>query len=163
MKRSDISKLLPDASDDLISAIMDLNGADINAAKKGADELRKQLDDANAKIGLLEEAARTAVSTDEMKKVVDKAAALEAELNSMKLAEQVRTLRETVANETGVPASLLTGETEDALRDQAKSLLAYKNDRAYPSLRDAGEAKVVLGAQTSKTRDQFANWASENL
>lgn len=163
MKRSDISKLLPDASDDLISAIMDLNGADINSAKKGADELRKQLDDANAKIGLLEEAARTAVSTDEMKKVVDKAAALEAELNSMKLAEQVRTLRENVANETGVPASLLTGETEDALRDQAKSLLAYKNDRVYPSLRDAGEAKVVLGAQTSKTRDQFASWASENL
>ena len=50
----------------------------------------------------------------ELQKAQDRALALEAELNGLKKRDEVRTVRETVATETGVPASLLTGSEKSA-------------------------------------------------
>ena len=84
------------------------------------------------------------------------------ELDALKKAEAVRLLREKVAGETGVPASLLTGETEEACRAQAEGMLTWKGEQkpaGYPEVRDAGE--IHAGGGT--TRDRFADWFSAAL
>ena len=55
----------------------------------------------------MEEARKT-----ELQKATEKAEKLEAEINSMKEAETIRTMKEQVSKETGVPTSLLTASSE---------------------------------------------------
>ena len=50
MKRTDITSLFPEATDEQIKALMDINGNDINNAKKGVEELQVSLKDAQAKL-----------------------------------------------------------------------------------------------------------------
>ena len=95
-------------------------------------------------------------SKSELQKATEKATALEAELNGMKKAAQIRAIREKVASETGVPASFLTGETEEDCTAQAKALDEWKKPQSYPNVRDGGEAKVTGGKKS--TREQFAEW-----
>ena len=83
--------------------------ADYDALKEKAD-----------KFDQMEEASKS-----ELQKAVEQAAALKNELDSIKAENMVRDIREKVANETGVPASLLTATTEDECTDQAKAILAY--------------------------------------
>ena len=101
----------------------------------------------------LEEANKT-----ELQKSNDKAASLEAELNALKSANELREIRERVANDTGVPINLLTAETEEACKEQADAILAYTKQNGYPVVKDGGEVR-----NTSKhtTRDQFAEWANQ--
>lgn len=56
MKRTDITALFPTATDEQIKALMDINGADINTAKKGFDDLTAQLTVAKSNIAELEKA-----------------------------------------------------------------------------------------------------------
>lgn len=97
----------------------------------------------------------------ELQKATEKASALQAELDGLKKAAQVRAIREKVASATGVPASFLTGETEDDCTEQAKALGEWKNPSAYPNVRDAGEANVSQGKKS--TREQFAAWFNSNI
>ena len=97
-------------------------------------------------------------SKSELQKATERAEKLESELNSYKKAEELRTIREKVANETGVPASLLTAETEEACTEQAKGILAFKGETNYPTLPDGGE---VQGAPKGTTKQQFAEWANK--
>ena len=90
----------------------------------------------------------------------DDAADLEAELNGVRAAEKLRVLREAIAGETGVPASLLTGETEDDCKAQAEAILAFARPSAYPTVPDGGEIHMPAG---SSTRDQFSDWLQEKL
>ena len=69
-------------------------------------------------------------------------------------------LREKVSKDTGVPASLLTAETEEACKDQAEAIKANANPKGYPSFRDGGE---VQPSGTSATRDKFADWFNETM
>lgn len=54
MKREEVSAIFPDATDEQISAILDKNGADINAAKSKNDtqvsDLKQQVDDLKGQI-----------------------------------------------------------------------------------------------------------------
>ena len=159
MKRTDITSLFPQATDEQIKKLMDLNGSDINEAKKGGDELKSQLEKALAELEAAKKVSARAPSPDELKTAQEAAAKLEKELTQMKLANQLRELRETVAKEKGVPAELLTGESEDACKKQADGILAYaKSQQGYPKLPDGGETSHVKG---SSTRDQFAAWAEK--
>lgn len=161
MKRTDITALFPQATDEQIKKLMDLNGSDINEAKKGGDELKGQLDKALAELEAAKKANAGAPSPDELKTAQDAAAKLEKELTQMKLANQLRELRETVAKEKGIPAELLTGDSEDACKKQADGILAYaKSQQTYPQLPDGGEAG---GASQGTTRDKFAAWAQGNM
>lgn len=109
------------------------------------------------KLDQIEEDAKT-----ELQKAQEKAEKLEAEISAMKHTEEVRAIRDKVAQATGVPASLLTGETEEACNEQAAGILSFKttNPANYPSVRDGGEIqKKVEGS----TRQQFAEWAEKAL
>lgn len=160
MKRIDITKLFPDATDEQINALMDLNGSDINAAKRGVDELKAQLTATKADLENSQKAATAAASADELKKAQERAAALENELQGLKLSNQLRDMRAAVAKGKGVPAELLTGDSEEACKAQADGILAFARPSGYPVLRDGGEAKS--GGATGSTRDQFAAWAEQN-
>lgn len=146
MKRTDITALFPDASDEQIKTIMDLNGADINKAKGELEDLRAQL----------------AAATDgkELQEARDQISQLQNDLNAMKSAEAIRLTREKVAADMKIPASLLTGDTEEACAAQAKAILDFAKPKGYPVLPDGGSPAAPA---SSATRDKFAAWASENL
>ena len=147
MKRADITELFPEAPKEAIDKLMALNGADVNAAKAEVEDLKKQLQAAQAGDGKLQEAQQ-------------QIAQLTTELDGMKRAETIRLTREKVAGEKKIPANLLTGETEEACAAQADAILAFAQPSGYPRLRDAGEPTRNTPAQT---RDRFADWAKDNL
>ena len=128
MKRTDITDLFPEAPKEAIDKLLNINGADVNAAKSELDSLRQQL-----------AAAQEKKDSDELKQAQQQINQLKTELDGMKAAETVRLTREKVAGEKKVPVHLLTGETEEACAKQADELLAYvQSSKAYPPLPDGG-------------------------
>lgn len=111
-----------------------------------------------SKFDEMEEASKT-----ELQKATERAESLEKELNELKNAAVVRTIRDSVSSETGVPASLLTGSTEEECKSQAEAILAFKtqNAIAYPSVKDGGEVQNTLSKKS--TADQFADWFNASL
>lgn len=146
MKRADITELFPEAPKEAIDKLMDINGADVNAAKSEIENLKAQL--AEAQNGA------------ELKKAQQQISQLQSELDGMKNAEAIRLTREKVAGEKKVPAHLLTGETEEACAAQADAILAFAQPAGYPVIRDGGEPNRT---PSTATRDRFANWAKDNL
>ena len=159
MKRTDITELFPNATDEQINKIMDLNGADINKAKGDMEELRSQLATAQSEITTLKNGTQP---SEELKKAQEQISNLTTELEGMRNAEAIRTMREKVSAEKKIPAALLTGDTEEACAAQAEAILGFAKGNGYPQIPDGGEA---AGAGTIKTanRDQFAAWAEKNL
>lgn len=150
MKRTDITQLFPDAPKETIDKLMDLNGADVNAVKAEVETLKTQLAEAQKN-----------KDGEELQKAQQQITQLQTELDGMKAAETIRLTREKVAGEKKVPAHLLTGETEEACEKQADQILAYvQSSKAYPNLPDGGE---IHNPPNSSTRQQFAEWAKENL
>lgn len=100
----------------------------------------------------------------ELQKATERAEELQKQLDSMNKANEIRNVREKVAKETGVPASLLHGETEEDCTEQAYGILAYKNENPepkYPTVKDGGE---VQNFQHKKNvEDQFADWFNASL
>lgn len=90
--------------------------------------------------------------------VSGQAQALQSELDELKAANSIRDMRSKVAEETGVPANLLTGMTEEECQTQAAAIMEFKKPKAYPNVRDAGEVANV-GKPT--TRQQFADWMDQ--
>ena len=93
-----------------------------------------------------------------LQKAIQERDSLQAEIDGMKAAETIRLMREKVSQETGVPTHLLTGETEDACKEQAEAINNFAKPKGYPAVRDGGEV-VNVGKKT--TRQQFADWANE--
>ena len=93
----------------------------------------------------------------ELQKATERADALQAKLDAMEKAASIRSIRDKVSTETGVPANLLTGETEEACAEQAKAILAFKGETGQQRsfINDKGEVRHI-GKKT--TRDQFAEW-----
>ena len=105
------------------------------------------------KLDEIEEASKT-----ELQKATERAEKLETELSQLKKAEEIRQIREKVATSTGVPVSLLTGETEEACTEQAAGILSFRTSMPYPTVKDGGEIqKTVEGS----TRQQFVEWAQQ--
>lgn len=157
MKRTDITDIWPEATKEQIDKIMSLNGADINSAKGEMDALKGQLTSAQTEIEKLKAGGG---QPDKLKEAADAIASLQAELNGMKQAETIRTMREKVSKEKNIPADLLTGESEEACAAQADSILAFAKNTGYPVVRDGGEPG---GTPAPKTREKFAEWAKDNL
>ena len=96
----------------------------------------------------------------ELQKATEKVAALQAQVETYTKADNLRSIREKVSNETGVPASLLYGEDEDTCKAQAQAILDYaKPQTGGITIRDGGEPQVK---PTGSTRDQFADWFNKN-
>lgn len=158
MKRTDITEIWPDAKKEDIDKLMSINGADVNAAKAEAETLRGQLKAAMDKAAELE--GKTAKAED-LQKALQRAEAAENELAGLKLTNQLREIRESVAKEKGVPANLLTGDSEETCKAQADAILAFAKPGGYPALKDGGENNPPAGGQSA--REKFATWAKENI
>lgn len=78
----------------------------------------------------------------ELQKATERADALQTELEGMKKANTVRSIRAEVAEETGVPAHLLTAETKEACQEQAKAIMSFAKTERYPQVKDGGEVKA---------------------
>lgn len=121
---------------------------------EGFDELKAKA----AKFDELEEASKT-----ELQKATERAEKLQTELDSIKKSQELKNLRESVAKEAGIPLesmSLLTGETEEVLKDQAKTIMSMLNPSTYPQVPDSGE---VHNVGTPSVRDLFGAWANTQL
>lgn len=152
MKRTDITDVFPEATKEQIDKLMDIAGADINRAKGDLETLRGQLATAQSEIQELK--AKPGADAA-------KVTALQQELDNLKQANSLRELREKVSKDTGVPASLLTAETEEACISQAEAIKAYAQPSSYPSVRDGGEAGLHNSPGTP--RDKFADWMKDNF
>lgn len=101
----------------------------------------------------------------ELQKATEKAEALQQQLDAITQENTIRSLHEKVASDTGVPANLLTGDTEEACMEQAYAILAYKNDNQpvkYPTVKDGGEVANIPA--NNKTNGQlFGDWLSTQL
>ena len=116
---------------------------------EGFEELKEKA----KKFDEIEEANKS-----ELEKATERAKALEEELNGMKKAESLRTMRESVAKELNVPVSLLHGEDEESCKAEAKAILDFAKVNGYPVVRDGGE---VTNTTKPSTRQQFADWWGE--
>lgn len=154
MKRTDITAIFPDATEDQIKTLMAINGADITNARKGAEDLQTQLDTANQTINDL----RKGVGDFEAAQA--NATKFEKELNDLKAANALRDTREKVSKATGVPAALLTGATEDDCMAQANAIKEYARPSTYPAVPDGGEAG---GIHSTEPRDDFADWFNKQI
>ena len=83
MNREKLRELLGDsATDELVDAIMAANGKDVNKANAGLADLRKQLDEANARAKQLEDDANKSLTAEEQwQKQLDEANAAAAAAN----------------------------------------------------------------------------------
>ena len=113
------------------------------------DELKEKA----ARLDEIEEAAKP-----ELQKAQEKAEKLQTELSELKKADEIRAMRDKVARETGVPASLLHGTTEDDCKEQANGILSFKSNVGYPTIKDGGE---ILTPRTMDARTAFSDWASK--
>lgn len=154
MKRTDITALFPEATKEQIDKLLDLAGADINAAKGDLENVRGQLATAQAEITSLKAKPADPDTAAQLQAVRD-------ELAGLKAANALREIREKVSKELGVPASLLTGDSEDACKTQAEAIKAYADQKpGYPSIKDGGEVHHNPG--TTSARDSFADWMQTN-
>lgn len=163
MKREDITKLFPDATKDQIDQILNINGADIAKAKGEAekakgdlDTYRADLETAQKRIQELEKAG-----TD-LQAAKERATALETELNGLKDANRIRDIRAAVAKETGVPMELLTADSEDACKAQAKGIMDYAKGGNYPDVRDGGETPPPTPTGTAGAWQSLISQINQN-
>lgn len=94
----------------------------------------------------------------ELQKALDKANKLQTELDTLHKQNEIRQVRDEVSQTTGVPASLLTGNTVEECEAQAKAIAEYKaqtTPAAYPAVKDGGDPQLNV---KKTTRDQFADW-----
>lgn len=104
----------------------------------------KRLAEDRAKYADYEELKAKAESAESGKDDLQKAAAkvdeLQKQLDALTQANQERELRERISEETGVPAKLLRGSSEEDLRAQANAIMGFaKSTRAVPYVKDGGE------------------------
>ena len=80
-------------------------------------------------------------SKSELQKANEKADSLQSELDALKAANRERELKEKISAETGVPAGLLRGTSEEDLKAQAEAIAKYakSNKGSYPQVQDSGE------------------------
>lgn len=136
MKRTDISDLFPDATKEQIDKLLGINGSDINSAKGELAGLQGQLAEARKQIETLQQGGGQPDQLAAANKAIKD---LQDELRAMKAADSIRQIRDKVASEKKIPASLLTGETEEACATQADGILAFAQSHGYPAVPDAGE------------------------
>jgi len=135
---------------------------EVNAivGKRLAEEKGKyaDYDVLKAKADKYDEAEEAAKS--ELQKATEKAETYKAQLEELQKRDEVRSIREKVSAETGVPTNLLTSDTEESCKAQAEAILAFTKPTSYPSVKDGGE---VHHPTASKPEDKFKEWFDANF
>ena len=101
-------------------------------------------DDYKAKAAKFDEAQEA--SKSEMEKLLDRASKAEAELEEMRAMNARRDLLDKVSKETGVPAELLKGDTEEELAASAQQIAAYAKAKEPGIPEDKGGAATQKAA-----------------
>ena len=99
----------------------------------------------------------------DLQKANERADSLQKELDSIRKETELRNLRDEVSNATGVPASLLTGASQEECEAQAQAILTWasqKTPNGYPRVPDGGEP---IGTVKKATRELFKEWFDENV
>lgn len=99
----------------------------------------------------------------DLQKATEKAEHLQKELDAIKKETELRNLRDEVSRATGVPAVLLTGESQKDCEAQAQAILtwaAQKTPNGYPRIPDGGDP---IGNVKKSTRELFKEWFEENV
>lgn len=123
----------------------------------------KRVAEERAKFGDYDELKKRAAEFDKLKsgneteleKTVKKLNDLQKKIDGMEREKTVSAIRQKVADEKKVPASLLYGTTEEDCNKQADLILDFSKKSTYPELKDGGETSPT---PSGKTRDQFAEW-----
>lgn len=66
----------------------------------------------------------------------------ETELESLSKKKDLSDMKEKIASEMGIPSRLLTGTTEEEIRDQAQTIRSIAF--SYPQVRDGGEPQMII-------------------
>ena len=86
---------------------------------------------------------------------------LKKQLAELQKTVEARNVRDKISAETGVPATFLSGNTEEECKKQAEMFLAWRGtEPKYPSVADSGEVTPTAGGST---RQQFASWFENNI
>ncbi len=149
MKREEITAIFPEATKEQLDQLMAINGSDIQHARNGMDDLKAQLSAANSQIESLK------VDAEELQRLQG----VETQFKELQTANSIRDMREKVSKETGVPAHLLTGDTEEDCTAWANTLKEYARPSAYPNVPNGGEP--THNNPTPSTAEQFAAWAEK--
>lgn len=128
----------------------DVNRIVANRVAKYADY--ETLKEKAAKFDEAEEAAKS-----ELQKAQEKAQALQEKIDAMEKAAAVKTMREEVSKETGVPVHLLNGETKEACEAQAAAINEFKGTQTYPQVKDAGEVQLSHKKTNAEIFEEFMN------
>lgn len=98
----------------------------------------------------------------ELQKAQDQAKKLQEELNGFKKQEKIRTVREQVSKDTGVPVELLSGEDEESCKAQAQAALKFAKGNKYPGIRE-GRHEGGRGRSTSSdpTEEDYREMAGQ--
>ena len=134
-----------------VDAIIGDRLARANAKYADYEDLKAKAD----KFDKMEEANKT-----ERQKAQDKAAKLEEKVKSMEKADQIRTVRAKVAEETGVPQGLLTGEDEETCKNQAENILKFAKGSRYPGVKEEKHSTKKTPASDAVT-DEYREFAGQ--
>lgn len=97
----------------------------------------------------------------ELEKANEQVNALKAELEGIRKANELRDLRNRIANENNVPVELLTGTTEEECTTQVGKIREMLTANGVPtSVSDGGE---VSHSGKVSNGTLFANWAKDKL
>lgn len=93
----------------------------------------------------------------ELEKANERANALQAELDSIKKASELKEMRTKIATENNVPINLLTGTTEEECNEQVKNIKGYLSANGVQvTVKDGGEVSRVGKSDPGAV---FENWA----
>lgn len=102
-----------------------------------------------------------AANKTELEKAKEKAAKLQAEIDGMKKAQELKDMRTKIATENNVPIELLTGATEEECTTQATKVKELMAASGVPiTVSDGGE---VVNSGKLDNGKVFEQWANQRL
>lgn len=132
--------------------------AEVNAMiGKRVNEVTAKFADYDALKAKAEQFDKLGDEKSELQKANERADALQARLDKLNKANAVKEVRGKISKEMGVPAELLTEESEEACKKQAEAILAFAKPQGYPG------AKPNKGSSQPMTQmdADMAAWANQ--
>lgn len=102
-----------------------------------------------------------AANKTELEKATEQVKTLQAEIDSMKKANELSEMRKKIATENNVPINLLTGTTEEECNAQVTAIKEMLTANGIPTVvPDSGEVSKTGKLDPGTV---FANWAKDKL
>lgn len=153
MKREDIAKLFEGATDEQISALLDINSQDIGKAKRGSEKLQADLDAAN---DALKKAQETIAGLEANKADVS---ALQQQIDAYKQAEIERAEAEKRAQEEAELEERFNSVSGDRryLHELVRKGVLEDFGKALQDKANRGKSDADIFSELVKDKDYFAS------